>query len=238
VLDGCIINAGLAVVSAPLRLLWPRFPGLASALGIAFSFAVSLLYAAALEWLWRGQTLGKRVLGLRVVDAHGLPLTPGQVLTRNLLRVVDALPFFYLVGGAACLVSRREQRLGDRAAATVVVETREASIPDISAWQTSRYNSFRQAPHLALRLRQTTSPEEAGLVLEALARRAQLDTAVRERLYAQLAEHFQERVPFPAEIADALSPEQYLRNLAGILFARQPLGATAKPGPASTSDAQ
>jgi uncharacterized RDD family membrane protein YckC len=67
-----------------------------------------------------GMTLGKRMVGIRVVGENGHDVTFGAALVRNLLRVVDAL-FFYLVGFLFALTSRRGQRLGDRAAHTVVV---------------------------------------------------------------------------------------------------------------------
>jgi uncharacterized RDD family membrane protein YckC len=67
-----------------------------------------------------GATLGKRMVGIRVVDENGDSVTLGAAVVRNLLRLVDAL-FFYLVGFLFALTSRRGQRLGDRAAHTIVV---------------------------------------------------------------------------------------------------------------------
>ena len=88
-------------------------PALGSALTVVFGFVVTVGYGMAFEWLWRGQTVGKRLLRLRVVDAAGLRLQFSQVAIRNLLRVVDLLPGVYLVGGVAALCSRKAQRLGD-----------------------------------------------------------------------------------------------------------------------------
>jgi uncharacterized RDD family membrane protein YckC len=67
-----------------------------------------------------GATLGKRLVGIRVVGADGGDVTFGAAFVRNLLRIVDAL-FFYLVGFLFAMMSNRGQRLGDRAAHTVVV---------------------------------------------------------------------------------------------------------------------
>ena len=67
-----------------------------------------------------GATLGKRMVGIRVVDEDGDRVTLGAAVIRNLLRLVDAL-FFYLVGFLFALTSSRGQRLGDRAAHTIVV---------------------------------------------------------------------------------------------------------------------
>lgn len=67
-----------------------------------------------------GATLGKRMVGIRVVGEDGEHPTLGAAVVRNLLRLVDSL-FFYLVGGIFALSSPLGQRLGDRAAHTVVV---------------------------------------------------------------------------------------------------------------------
>jgi uncharacterized RDD family membrane protein YckC len=67
-----------------------------------------------------GMTLGKRIVGIRVVDDEGDPVGPGAAVVRNVLRLVDGL-FFYLVGALFALSSSRGQRLGDRAAHTLVV---------------------------------------------------------------------------------------------------------------------
>ncbi len=57
----------------------------------------------------RKDRAGKHVLGIRVMDERGLRLQPSQVLIRNLVRFVDALPMFYAVGGAVCFFSKRCQ---------------------------------------------------------------------------------------------------------------------------------
>ena len=67
-----------------------------------------------------GQTIGKRIVGIRVVDEDGGHVGFGAAVVRNLLRFVDGL-FFYLVGALFAFSSPRGQRLGDRAAHTVVV---------------------------------------------------------------------------------------------------------------------
>ena len=71
-----------------------------------------------------GQTIGKRILGIAVVKADGSPCTYLSSFVRNLLRVVDAMPFFYLVGLAVMALSDRKQRIGDHVAGTVVVKVK------------------------------------------------------------------------------------------------------------------
>ena len=96
--------------------------GLAILLVIAF--AIYSGYFAAFEAVWTGQTPGKRLVGLRVIDVSGRPLSVYAAIIRNLLRLVDQLPGFYAFGIVSVLVTRRQQRIGDLAAGTVVVHER------------------------------------------------------------------------------------------------------------------
>jgi uncharacterized RDD family membrane protein YckC len=70
-----------------------------------------------------GQTLGKKLLGIRVVNLDGTRAGAGAVLVRTVLRLIDALPILYIVGLASVLGtgSGRRQRVGDLAAGTTVV---------------------------------------------------------------------------------------------------------------------
>jgi hypothetical protein len=199
-------------------------------------------YGILMEWVWRGQTLGKRMLRLRVMDVHGLRLQFHQVLLRNLLRPVDSLPFFYMVGGLVCLFSRRAQRLGDLAAGTVVVHNPQNAEPDLEQLLAGKFNSLREHPHLAARLRQRVSPAEARLALQALLRREEFEPAARIELFSRLAEHFKSAVPFPAEVVEAVPDEQYVRNVVDVLFRtrvdaerapRSAMPATIEPAPLS-----
>jgi uncharacterized RDD family membrane protein YckC len=81
--------------------------------------AVGLGYYVVCEAL-TGMTVGKRMVGIRVVDENGEHLSLAAAVVRNVLRLVDAF-FFYLVGAIFALASPLGQRLGDRAAGTVVV---------------------------------------------------------------------------------------------------------------------
>ena len=193
-------------------------PDLARALSTLSYFVVSIGYGVAAEWGWRGQTVGKRMLRLRVMDAGGLRLQFHQVLMRNLLRFADLLPGCYLVGGVACLLSRRAQRLGDLAANTIVVHQPVLAEPDLDQLLAGKFNSLRQHPHLEARLRQRVSPEEARLALQALVRRDELEPEARVRLFSELAEHFKSLVAFPPEAVEAVPDEQYVRNVVDGLF--------------------
>jgi uncharacterized RDD family membrane protein YckC len=181
-------------------------------------FVINIGYGIFCEWAWRGQTIGKKLLGLRVVDAEGMRMQFNQIVTRNLLRFVDMLPAFYLVGGAACWFSRRCQRLGDVAANTIVIRTAAVTEPNLDRLAPGKFNSLRHYPHLAARLRQRVSPYEAATALHALLRRDQFEPAARVELFQELAAHFRLKVAFPAEATDSIPDEQYIHNVVDVIY--------------------
>jgi uncharacterized RDD family membrane protein YckC len=81
---------------------------------------VSWGYMIVFEGLFGG-TIGKLILGMRVVNAEGGNAGLGRALVRNLLRIIDMLPFAYLLGAIMVASSDTKQRLGDRVAGTYVV---------------------------------------------------------------------------------------------------------------------
>src|SRR5579872_4435791 len=151
-IDACAIGLASSMIGKLLTLLALISTDLAMATSTLSYFLLSIGYGIGFEWLWRGQTLGKRVLGLRVMDGRGLKLHVSQIVIRNVLRAVDTLPLFYMVGGIACAVNRYSQRLGDIAANTVVVRRQPLAIPDIGIMAGERYNSMLAYPNLAARL--------------------------------------------------------------------------------------
>jgi uncharacterized RDD family membrane protein YckC len=192
-------------------------------------FVVPIAYGIACEWLMRGQTLGKRLLRLRVMDASGLRLRFSQVLMRNLLRAVDSLPALYLVGGAVCLLSRRGQRLGDLAAGTVVVRLPADQPTDLAALGLQfKFNSLRENAVLAARLRQRVPPALAAIALRALLRREQLDPEPRLEIYHELAAQLKTLVLYPEDVTTDLSDEAYVRNVVEIVFQSSALASSAK----------
>ena len=94
---------------------------------LIFLFAVEWLYPVLFELLMRGQTPGKKVLGIAVVNDDLSPVTLGTSLVRNLLRTVDFLPLLYLGAVITMLSNRRFQRLGDLAAGTLVISSTRAA---------------------------------------------------------------------------------------------------------------
>lgn len=87
-------------------------------------FAIIWGYYIFFELAWNGQSPGKRKVGLRVVCQPGTPVTLTESLIRNLVRLVDFLPFAYGIGLVAMFIDGKARRLGDLAASTLVVYDR------------------------------------------------------------------------------------------------------------------
>ena len=206
------------IIMQPVRIFGIINPDFAAAFGIIMYFFIGISYGIILEWIWDGKTLGKKILSIRVRDKEGLKLAFPQIVIRNLMRTIDLMPFFYMIGGISSLLSRHYQRLGDFAAETVVVRELKISEPDLSLIMPEKYNSFRDYPNVAVRARNTVTPEEAAIIQNALLRKKQLSEEARSEVYAELAGYFKKIVDFPQEASDGLSDENYLRNLAEIVF--------------------
>ncbi|MCM3873407.1 MAG: RDD family protein [Pyrinomonadaceae bacterium] len=100
------------------------------AVAILVLFLIVSGYFAFFEWLWNGQTPGKRWLKLRVIREDGRPVTFWEAAVRNLLRSIDIMPApFYSIGLISVFTTARDQRVGDLVAGTVVVREREAEAP-------------------------------------------------------------------------------------------------------------
>lgn len=161
----------------------------ALAIVVLLGFMLFYGYFAAFEWLWRGQTPGKRLLGLRVISATGHPMTPYQAAVRNLLRIVDQIPGLYGVGIVSVLLTERSQRLGDLVAGTVVV--REDA--------TTRQPLDADAPRPGRETLRATRLVDAELALveRFLQRRGDLEGNVREQTARQIATRIRERLGLP-----------------------------------------
>lgn len=202
--------------------IFAKAPGFGVMVITLAEFAIGFAYGALLEGFWNGQTIGKRLFHLRVIDQTGLPLRIEQAWVRNLMRVFDALPFAYLVGGISVMSSPLLQRFGDRVAGTLVVRQMPLAAPGEESWTHQKYNSFTEYPTIAVHLRRGVTPELASLIQDALRRRNELAPYARREIYRELAAYLQTEVSqFPDELIERLSDEQYLINASGILFGDQ-----------------
>lgn len=79
----------------------------------------SIGYHAMLEWKY-GKAIGKYLVTIRGANADGSPLSVGESVVRDALRLIDFLPVLYVVGIDSAVLSDRKERIGDRVADTAV----------------------------------------------------------------------------------------------------------------------
>jgi uncharacterized RDD family membrane protein YckC len=165
------------------------------------AFVVVWLYYPAFEWLWHGQTPGKRYQGIRVVRRDGQPAGLAPVLVRNLVRIVDVmmLPFLALI---SMVVTKYSQRLGDLAAGTMVVRERALPAPNVIPWLVPAETSFATLDTSGLTERDYT------VLRTFLARRTSLDATARQQLAARLAARVREQLRERPD--DARLPDEQL----------------------------
>ena len=201
VLTAIFVALGLAAVGLAM-VTGQVAPGLL--VFVVLGFASFWAYWILPEALWSGQTVGKYVLHLRVIDARGGPITGGQAVIRNLLRVVDFLPWSYALGTVVMFGTVRSQRLGDLAAGTIVIRERAAvRLDDLLAAAAAggpaeRRTATRPAPRLDPRLRrfvQAYAQRRRDLPPE---RRAQLARDVEPALQAALPDVVRSAGPLAA----------------------------------------
>ena len=173
-------------------------------------------YFVLLEWLWNGQTLGKRRSGLRVIGADGEPARFTAVLVRNLVRLIDFLPGYYALGVVVMFLTPRSQRLGDLAAGTYVVRAPKLQLDWLSlrtlgpAWSTLAAGQQPSSP-ASIRI----SGESQRLVREFVSREGTLAPRDRAKLAGAIAGPLRPAVPD----IDAADDVEFLRRIAASLRA-------------------
>ena len=185
---GLIFAAGHIHV-APAHHTTPEGERFARNIAVGFLifivFAIFFGYFIVLEALWNGQTIGKRVLGIRVVRDGGYPIDWGASLIRNLVRVGEMLVGSYALSAICALLSPENKRIGDIAAGTIVVRDAPVTIalprfePAEPVYAATGY----------------VSGEERALIHRFIERRDTLQNDRRRDLAAQLANRVRERVP-------------------------------------------
>jgi uncharacterized membrane protein SpoIIM required for sporulation/uncharacterized RDD family membrane protein YckC len=150
-----------------------------TAVFIIGQFLILWGYFVAFEALWDGQTPGKRLLGLRVVRNGGGGVDLGASAARNLVRLIDFLPFGYFVGMVSVIANQRNQRLGDLVAGTIVVRERLLKHQRPAA-------AASPLPDDGVVIVATLDDERFALLDRFVAREATLDGASRARIAAAL----------------------------------------------------
>lgn len=180
--------SGSDVIDAPEQL-FSEAPKWVIAVLILILFLIFAGYFIAFEWLWSGQTPGKRLLKLRVIREDGRPLTLWEAVARNLLRISDAVPGFiipvYSVGLIAIFLSGRDQRLGDIFAGTVVIRERSGEAPTFAETFSTRITDSaftRVQQPVPIRANVSTLTDREIEVVESFLRR-RTDLTERQRLW-------------------------------------------------------
>ena len=178
---------------------------------VVILFLVNFFYEVLFETLGSGRTPGKRATGLRVVRLDGRPVGFISSAVRNLLRMIDYLPFAYATGMICILVSSKNQRLGDLAAGTIVAR-------EIGG-RTSVSEPPARAPADPAPSWDVTAvtAEEAAAVRRFLERREGLQEGARARLATQFAVRLNPKV---VGASDELGAEEFLEALAAAKAAR------------------
>jgi uncharacterized RDD family membrane protein YckC len=167
------------------------------ALGGVIVFAMFWGYYIVFEVTTNGETLGKRALGLRVIKEGGYPISFADSAIRNLVRIVDFLPFFYGAGLVCMLINRNWQRLGDLAAGTLVIKTARTEVKLTSSSQTdSRSISIpsREFLYTAWIQPALVTETEIGVIREYLTRRGTLPGPRRLELARTIASPIVEKM--------------------------------------------
>jgi len=154
---------------------------------VAIVFMVLFGYFILFEWLWNGQTPGKKALGIRVVRDGGYPLDFSASLIRNLIRVGEASVAFYAIAGVIAVLSPENKRLGDLAAGSIVVRDSRMESP------AAMLAAVREEPQYASTA--YVSGEERSIIKRFLERRYDLPAANRAQLAHRLAERVRSRLP-------------------------------------------
>ena len=119
--DGALILLMLAATIALAVLVGGAGGFVLVSIALGGVLLISVAYNVAFEVLAAGRTPGKRWTGLRVVMEGGEPIGFRASAIRNLIRLIEGLPLWYVPAIVSILVTKRNQRLGDLAANTLVV---------------------------------------------------------------------------------------------------------------------
>ena len=208
----------LTTAAAVVFLAFGVGGGLGPGLFAIAVFAIFFVYDVGFEVLSGGRTPGKRWTGLRVVRSGGQPVGFVASAIRNILRLVDFLPSVYLAGIVSILVTKRNQRLGDLAADTVV-----ARAPHKAARVVEERAPVSLQGALAAWDVSGVTPEELSAVRSFLERRSSLEWGARQALARSLAARLRARVGGISETdpaGDAANDEVFLERLARVKASR------------------
>jgi uncharacterized RDD family membrane protein YckC len=213
----------LFFVSCVLFVVWQQArEGLGGMVLFLGTFVVQWGYFLFFEWLWQGQTPGKWLVGIRVMQIQGTCITFTQSAVRNVLRVVDGLPLLiadimpllYGVGFAVAAGNREQRRLGDLAAGTLVVFVEYKARPVRMVYEQDNEARRRRLTLVRQRLDQLDRRQKQTIV-DLCLRGDQLRVRDRARLFTRVARYF--RIEHDLAPREYESDEKFVRQLATVM---------------------
>jgi uncharacterized RDD family membrane protein YckC len=144
-------------------------------------------YFATFEWLWTGQTPGKRVARIRVLKDGGGPISFLDAALRNLVRLVDSSGPMAAIGMLFIFFNKKNKRPGDLLARTIVVREHPKTLTQLLA-VSDLPPPVPDDPFAALIQRISLTGDQHDLIARYLQRREQLDIATRRRLCRQIVD--------------------------------------------------
>ncbi|MFH7028505.1 MAG: RDD family protein [Heteroscytonema crispum UTEX LB 1556] len=198
-----------AIVSNQLLNLWTRIFGgnyigtWLLAIALLIMYAIYTGYFVFFETLWQGQTPGKRCAQIRVIRDDGRPIGLFQATLRSLLRPFDDIVF---LGALLIILNKREKRLGDWAAGTIVIQVESASAMNLKLSQPSEIVCEKLSTQANL---SELLPDDFVVIREYLQRRTGMEAEAKRQLGLQLATQVQNAIHL-AEIPEELTAEQFL----------------------------
>jgi uncharacterized RDD family membrane protein YckC len=192
----------------------------AVALLLVVPFVLQWGYFTLFESFWNGQTPGKRLLKLRVIQQSGQPIGLFESMARNFIRIIDMLPGFYLIGAVCIFATRRQQRLGDMLAGTLVVHSVPVEAPILPDSTRTFTAAALARPFVPVPAKTLDLPADAvarlssvdlQLIENFLARRLDLPLEVRANLAEKLAHRMAKKMTL--EPPSSTSNETFLEGL-------------------------
>lgn len=189
---------GFNYITAPIWLF---------AIALLISFILFVGYFFLFETLWRGQTPGKRIFHLRVIQSTGQPIGATQALLRSLLRPIDDT---LLLGALFIIFGKQEQRIGDLVANTLVIQESYADKKRAIVISSAAKTLAALLPDIA-QVKRLSSDNFATLT-EYLQQRSRLDPTIQKQLRTTLAHQARELVHLQ-EVPPGVTADQFLEAL-------------------------
>lgn len=175
-----------------------------NAIALLIGFGIYVGYFVFFETIWRGQTIGKRYAKIRVIRDDGQPAGLPQAILRALLRPIDDI---FFIGVVLIILGKREKRLGDWAAGTIVVQNDR---PIVSA----TFQLLEESQPLADELLNTAAiakllPDDFAVIREYLQRRTLMEPEARSQLSLQLARQIRQIIELQ-DLPFQMKPDLFL----------------------------